>query len=159
MQKPVIVSIAALALAVTIFAQTAAARTAQRGGAGRSNAAPPGPPHDPHDLSGVWLQRGGGTNQNPVSEWTRQPLPFTPAGKVAFEARKPGKGPRAGLPAVGNDPLGDANVPGLLRTLVYARPFQFIHTPANVVQLFEWARIWREIWTDGRKMPEDPGPR
>jgi hypothetical protein len=63
-----------------------------------------------------------------------------------------------GLPAKGNDPLGDANVPGLLRTLVYGRPFQFIPLQDKTVQLFEWFRIWREIWTDGRKMPEDPGP-
>ncbi len=36
---------------------------------------------------------------------------------------------------------------------------QFIHAPDKTVQLFEWFRIWREIWTDGRAMPEDPGPR
>ncbi|PYS17186.1 MAG: hypothetical protein DMG15_00050 [Acidobacteria bacterium] len=159
MRNPVIVFIAALALTIAIFPQTATAETAQRGGAGRGNAPPPGPQHDPRDLSGIWLQRGGGPSSNPVSEWTKEQLPFTPKGKAEFEARKPGKGPRAGLPAAGNDPLSEANVPGLLRTLVYARPFQFIHTPDKVVQLFEWFRIWREIWTDGRKMPEDPGPR
>jgi len=118
MRHHVIASITLLVFIATAFSPVA---VAQRGAGGTTP--PAGPPHDPHDLSGVWLQRGGGSNQNPVSEWTRQPLPFTPAGKVAFEARKPGKGPRAGLPAVGNDPLGDANVPGLLRTLVYARPF------------------------------------
>jgi hypothetical protein len=40
-----------------------------------------------------------------------------------------------------------------------ARPFQFIQTRDRIVQFFEWFRIWREIWTDGRKMPEDPGRR
>jgi hypothetical protein len=40
-----------------------------------------------------------------------------------------------------------------------ARPFQFIQTRDRIVQFFEWFRIWREIWTDGRKMPEDTGPR
>src|SRR5881628_2281694 len=101
MRKPVIVSIAALPLAMTIFTQTSAAQTGQRGGPGRGSAAPPGPPHDPHDLSGIWLQRGGGPNSNPVSEWTREQLPFTPKGKAEFEARKPGKGPAPGFPLLG----------------------------------------------------------
>jgi hypothetical protein len=118
-------------------------------------------PHDPHDLSGIWLRRGGGGSEDekPHSEWVAAPLPFTPAGKEEFDSRSPGKGPRADLPAKGNDPLGTATVPGLLRTLVYGRPMQFIQTDDKVVQLFEWFRIWREIWTDGRQMPEDPGPR
>jgi hypothetical protein len=93
-----------------------------------------------------------------MSEWSKEQLPFTPLGLAKFNENKPGKGPRMGLPAKGNDPLGDANVPGLLRTLVYGRPFQFIPLQDKTVQLFEWFRIWREIWTDGRKMPEDPGP-
>jgi len=148
--------ITALVLIAAIFSPAAFAQRGERG-----NAPPPpaSPPHDPHDLSGIWLQRGGGDNGRPESEWTKEKLPFTPAGKAAFDARKPGKGPRADLPAKGNDPLGDANVPGLLRSLVYGRPFQFIHSQDKVVELFEWFRIWREIWTDGRKMPEDPGPR
>jgi hypothetical protein len=105
------------------------------------------------------LGAGGNGGERPESEWTTQKLPFTPAGKAMFDSRSPGKGPRADVPAKGNDPLGTATVPGLLRTLVYGRPFQFIHTPDKVVELFEWFRIWREIWTDGRQMPEDPGPR
>src|SRR5262249_38161343 len=110
MRDRVIASITALLLAMTIFSPAALAQAGQRGGGGRGNAAPPSPPHDPHDLSGVWLQRGGGTGSNPISEWTKEQLPFTPKGKAEFDGRKPGKGPRAGLPAKGNDPLGDANV-------------------------------------------------
>src|SRR4029077_9998253 len=67
MRNPVIIFLAVLVWAMTILPQTAAAQTAQRGGAGRGNAASPGAPHDPHDLTGIWLQRGGGTNSNPIS--------------------------------------------------------------------------------------------
>ena len=28
-------------------------------------------------------------------------------------------------------------------------------TNGKVTQLFEWAKIWRNIWTDGRPVPED----
>src|SRR5262245_23907520 len=47
------------------------AQAPQRGAAAPRNATPPASPaHDPHDLSGVWLQRGGGTNRNPESQWS-----------------------------------------------------------------------------------------
>jgi hypothetical protein len=144
-------------IALIAFSPATFAQAGQRGGRGGANAPSPSPPHDPHDLSGIWLQRGN-NNGGPMSEWSKEALPFTPSGLAKFNENKPGKGPRAGLPAKGNDPLGDANVPGLLRTLVYGRPFQFIPLQDKTVQIFEWFRIWREIWTDGRKMPEDPGP-
>src|SRR2546427_6071525 len=127
-------------LATIIFVPAAPAQRGQRG-----NNPPAGPPHDPHDLSGIWLQRGG-AGGGPMSEWSKEPLPFTPAGLAKFNANKPGKGPRAVVPAKGNDPLSDANVPGLLRTLVYARPFQIIPLADKIVQIFEWDRIRREIW-------------
>jgi len=148
------IAIAALVCATAVSAAAAPLQRGQRGAAPK-----PGPPHDPHDLNGVWLLVGPGDNGHPESQWSPENLPFTPAGRAAFDGRKPGKGPRAGLPAKGNDPLSNANVPGLLRTLVYSRPFQFIQAGDKTVQLFEWFRIWREIWTDDRKMPEDPGPR
>ncbi|HEX7082425.1 MAG TPA: hypothetical protein VF329_15560 [Gammaproteobacteria bacterium] len=106
------------------------------------------------DLSGVWLHRSD-SRGNPVTQWSADELPFSPAGQERFDSNKPGKGPRQGPPALGNDPIGGANPPGLYRTLVYNRPFEFIQTPQKIVQLFEWAKVWRVIWTDGREVPED----
>ena len=124
---------------------------AQAGQRGRNT--PPSPPHDPHDLSGVWLSRAittGLTDPGPV---------YTGAGKVAADANKPSFGPRAVLPALGNDPLGDANPPGTPRALInHPTRLQFIPLQGRVVQLLSWNRVWREIWTDGRKLPEDPDP-
>jgi len=155
-----------LALAAPAGAQEAQRNAQSPGRGARRNVTPPaGPPHDPHDLAGTWMQfgqgLGGGSGGRPKtgSQWTPDPLPLTPAGLAMLNSRLPGKGPRAGVPAKGNDPLSDANVPGLLRTLVYGRPFQFLQTQDKIVQTFEWFRIWREIWTDGRSMPEDPDPR
>ena len=175
MRNRVVGSIAALVLTLAALSPAAQNQTAQpqnggtgrgRGGGGRGNATPaPGPPHDPHDLSGIWLQFGpgfgGSSGGRPKlgSEWMQEELPLTPAGLAKLNGNHSAKGPRSDVPAKGNDPLSDANVPGLLRTLVYGRPFQFIPAQDKVVQLFEWFRIWREIWTAGRKMPEDPGPR
>ena len=127
-------------------------------------APPPGPAHDPKDLNGVWAPTGnfGGpaatTLANPPvrTMWTNSPLPLTPAGFNAINANKGGKGPRSVAPSKANDPIGDANPPGLVRTLVYGRPIQFITLPDMVVNMFEWYHYWRQIHTDGRKLPEDP---
>ena len=36
---------------------------------------------------------------------------------------------------------------------------EIIQVPGRVLQFFEWNHMWRTIWTDGRKLPEDPDPR
>jgi hypothetical protein len=105
------------------------------------------------DLSGVLL-RSSGTQGYPMSQWYPGELPFTTQGQAVFDANVPGKGPRQTMPALGNDPLGDANPPGLYRTLVYGRPWEFIQLEDKVVQIFEWGKHWRTIWTDGRDVPD-----
>jgi hypothetical protein len=114
---------------------------------------------NPTRAEGAPAPRGGnpaaGNPRFPVSQWSTEQLPFTPAGKAKLEANKSGKGPRAVLPAFGNDPLGQANPPGLYRTLIYNRAFEMVQTPTKIVQIFEWSRAWRIIWLDGREAPDD----
>ena len=139
------------ALAVMMFFSSAV--FAQRGGASA-----PSVPHNPKDLSGVWLGSGSaGGGGNAVSQWAAD-LPFSAKGRETMNANKSGKGPRAVIPALGNDPLGDANPPGLLRTFVYGRPIEIVQTNDRVIQLFEWAHFWRDIYADGRPVNEDAGP-
>jgi hypothetical protein len=137
---------------VTLVVVAAVAGVVAQGRGGRQAGPAPGPPHDPRDLSGIWLGRAVGRI------YTAPPV-FTPAGQKAFEANKPSFGTRAVPPAVGNDPLGGANPPGLPRVIFnHATRLQFIQLPDKMVQLVEWNRIWREIFTDGRRHPEDPDP-
>jgi hypothetical protein len=123
---------------------------AQNGGNGASSNAGAG-------LNGTWLIRGGrgGQTKYPQSQWLPGELPFTPAGKKAFDGNKSGKGPRQVPPAFGNDPLSNANPPGLYRALIYSRPVEMFTMPGKVVQLFEWSKFWRVIYTDGRPVPKD----
>src|SRR5215469_4053164 len=108
------------------------------------------------DLNGTWLIRGGrGQTKYSQSQWFPGELPFTPAGKKAFDGNKSGKGPRQVPPAFGNDPLSNANPPGLYRALIYSRPVEMFTMPGKVVQLFEWSKFWRVIYTDGRPVPKD----
>ena len=168
----VVLFLATMVLSVRVFAQ-AGQRGGERGNS-RGNAATPvqpSPPHDPHDLNGLWLAQGGGGRGgrgNAASEADSKGFlkdggimtqwgpssPLTPAGLEAVNSNLSGKGPRAVPPVYANDLLGDANPPGLIRALIYNRPFQLIQTPDKVVQLFEWTRVWREIWTD-REMPKN----
>jgi hypothetical protein len=125
------------------------ALVAQTPGAYRPKAGASIPAHDPHDLQGVWL--GGGSGVRAVSN---DFPPMTAWGKAKYDANKPSFGPKAVHPALGNDPLGDTNPPGLVRALVYDRPIEIIQLPDRVLQLFEWTHFWRVIWTDGRKLPD-----
>ena len=96
------------------------------------------------DLTGVWL-RASGSNNYPMSQWNPAELPFTAAGRAVFDANNPGKGPRQAMPAFGNDPLGQANPPGLYRTLVYGRPMELVQMDGKVIQLFEWGTPYTDF--------------
>ncbi len=145
---------AAAFVAATVLSPVALGQHAGAGAVEGSAVAEGGEATAPKSLSGVWLPATNARGY-PMSEWSADALPFTPKGRKMFEANIPGKGPRQTLPARGNDPIGTANPPGLYRTLVYPRPWEFIQLPDKVVQIFEWGKHWRTIWTDGRKLPDE----
>jgi hypothetical protein len=65
---------------------------------------------------------------------------------------------RAVLPAFGNDPEARCEPLGLARLITFSgggATMEMIHTPANdrIIQRFEWTWDNREIWMDGRKIP------
>ena len=145
--------------AILAFSPAALSYAGQRGagqrGAG-ANAAAPSPPHDPKDLSGIW------TKTWRTLALSAEVPPMTPEGQAKFNANKPSYGPRAIPPALGNDPTGKCDPLGLVRNLlleVAIYPMEIVQTPRRVLQFFEWAHSWREIWTDGRDLPKDPEPR
>ncbi len=129
---------------VALFAVSSAAFAQSEQTAGRS------------DLSGVWNRQGAlRTLSDPAP-------PMTPQGEAKYKSNKPGynlrSDPKAVPPAVGNDPAGRCDPLGLVRSLFAFRPVEFIVLPNRVIQFFEWNHVWRTIWTDGRKLPEDPDP-
>jgi len=119
---------------------------------------------DPHDLSGHWNRTsrfqtfsnvfsGQGSTQGTAD------APLTAAGKARFEANKPGYGPRAVPPALGNDPMGTCDplgIPRLLNTEVISphQTMEIVQAPGRLIQFFEWHHDWREIFTDGRTLPK-----
>jgi hypothetical protein len=106
-------------------------------------------PFDPHDLSGVW-----GNNGIPWDLKARPPL--TPEGqKLLATLIKEVNQANENSPPL-NDPLIICDPLGNMRSFGYNYGMEFVQTPDRVLQFFEWGHTWRTIWTDGRKLPDDP---
>lgn len=115
---------------------------------------------DSHDFSGYWHRTSRlvtfSNVQNTPADKTNPEAPFTAEGKRRFDLNKPGYGPRASMER--NDHIGRCEPMGLIRNLnaelTEPHPtFQIVHTPGRILQFFEYRHDWREIWTDGRKLP------
>jgi hypothetical protein len=111
-------------------------------------------PAPPRDISGVWL--GGSVKE--YSEAKQPPPPMTPWGQQFFDAAKPLYGPRSVPIAQTNDPLATCDPLGFPRSILYeVRGLSFEHLARRTLQLLQYQRIWREIWTDGRPLPTNVG--
>jgi Family of unknown function (DUF6152) len=111
---------------------------------------------NPRDLSGVWGQDAGRITHG------LERSPFTAVGQKQFDANKPFqnvKGSRGYVPlAESNDPMVICDPLGFPRNLsTQDRHFEFLQTPNETVELFQYQRIWRKIWTDGRALPANAG--
>jgi len=108
--------------------------------------------------------------------------PLTPEGQRRFELNLPSRGlelgsdeaerrtdihvgyRRAVLPAFGNDPEMRCEPLGLARLITFSgigAAMEIVQTDDRIVQLFEWTWDFRDIWMDGRDIPnvEDYLPR
>jgi len=88
-------------------------------------------------------------------------LPYTPLAREKMKDYRPGNGARQNVPSEINDPAVIYCDPqGMPRTDLYElRTTQILQTPLKVAVLYEFSKLWRVIWTDGRELPKDPDPR
>ncbi|HEV2521868.1 MAG TPA: hypothetical protein VGT24_05750 [Candidatus Acidoferrales bacterium] len=121
-----------------------------------------------HDISGTWEPANGaldglgifGAKAMPEDGKPEHQLPYTPAGLEALSLKKPTFGPRSVLPAETNDPVVYCDPQGIPREdLNQFRTTQILQTPLSVVILYQFGKVWRVVWTDGRQPPKDPEPR
>ena len=162
---PLVALLAVLALSSVVAAQAPDARAAQAqrgpnasGGANaaqQSQDAAPAGPAPKRDLNGVWTVEGGfglGT-ANRAAIHTDFP-PMTPQGQKLYSQHKPE--PLVTL-AKSNDPYGTCDPLGFPRNVLNQQVFngsmRFIQLPDRMFILYEFQRVWREIWTDGRELP------
>jgi hypothetical protein len=133
-----------------------------------------------HDISGVWMAAPGGAQAtdeygNPVPRpAAAQPAagqpraaaaggganagypPFTPEGQKRFEANTAEE--KNDRPITIN-PVFTCHPPGIPHDYfngIY--PVEIVQTPQRMFMFFESSHQWREIWMDGRKIPDDIDP-
>jgi hypothetical protein len=110
----------------------------------------PKAPAPRRDLNGVW---SGGA----VMRLETFP-PMTPWGQKLFDEAKPLFGPRAVPVAESNHGLVTCDPLGFPQNVMYElRQVEFQATKDKMLQLFQYQRTFREIWTDGRKLPARVG--
>jgi hypothetical protein len=118
------------------------------------------------DISGIWdpgLNGIGmlGAKAMPDDGKPEHQLPYTPLGLQMLARAKPNSGTKAVLPGDTNDPVFEYGDPqGMPREDLYElRTIQIYTSPQNMAILYQFNKVWRVIWTDGRKLPENPEPR
>jgi hypothetical protein len=106
-------------------------------------------PFNPHDLSGVWGNNGMELDLSALP-------PLTPWGKQQYDATRAEFGPEGVPLSNSKDGMLICDPLGYPRGYAYNYGFEFVMLPDRVFQFFELGHTWRTIWTDGRKLPEDP---
>ena len=146
-RKQFIGVVAVLAFSFGVYAQTA---PPQQPEPTKGQKAAPAPRRD---LSGIWDVAN--TMEGISPQGVKSHAPFTAWGAdIANNVYKPGDGPRRVLIARVNDPLDSCDPAGFPRNLLFElRPFQVVQTPDQVLMLYQYLRVWRVIWTDGRELP------
>jgi hypothetical protein len=138
--------VAALACASMLVAQSGQSKAAKADAKAH--------PYDARDFSGVWdpapyMQPKGEVNPLDLSGHPKILPPFTPEGRAKYDVNV--KFIAAG-DVTSCDPYGTA------RNYFTPRPFEVIVAKDRVIQHFEYYDNWREIWTDGRAVPDDIDP-
>ena len=116
------------------------------------------------DLTGIWLVTGGaqgrGAAAMPADGKPEHELPYTAFGLEMLKHNKTSNGPTEVPAAEENDPAHACDPQGFPReSLFEVRWVQILQTPAQIIMLHTYGKIWRAIWTDGRQLPKDPDPR
>jgi len=149
MKKCLAISIGALMLALA----APSLLPAQTAPAGEAKKAPPAPPRD---LTGIWDPGNAGLQ---VMGPGKMRARFTPYGEELFKANKPGRGFTEVPVADANDPNDSCDPSGFPRNEMYElRPVQIVQTKSQILMLYQFNKIWRVIWTDGRPLPKDHEP-
>jgi len=160
--EPIVGLVAMLVFSSVLVAQTAAGRGGQGAGAGRGGQSIQGAgPAPKRDLNGAWVGPGTLGGRAPgtpggAGRGTRPFPPMTPLGESLSKLNKPEPVFRlAGTndPFVNCDPLGFPR--NVLNHAVISAGMRIAQLPDRMIMLYQYQRVWREIWTDGRALPKN----
>ena len=109
----------------------------------------------PADLSGMWVVHPPAGAAAYSSYAFAKALPaMTPWAEEKYKAAKPVFGPNKTTPHESNDPVYGCFPPGLPRIYLHPKPIEIVQLANEVIMLFEYDRIVRHIYTDGRPHDE-----
>jgi hypothetical protein len=108
-------------------------------------------PFNPRDLTGVW-------NQNRVQLSATVPS-MTAEGLALYNATKSDVTEDGTPISNSKDGMLICDPLGWPRWFTYNYGMELAQLPDRMIQFLEWGHTFRTIWTDGRKLPEDPDPR
>ena len=124
-------------------------------------------PFDKHDLSGFWNSSNEGKPPRMLNTISLDRPPMTPEGQAKLKTVKTGyNGRELGNGVVRdmkqwNDPIMWCDPPGFPRVIWHPTGpgMKIVQTPNETIEFFENNHTWRDMWTDGRKLVDDPEPR
>lgn len=115
----------------------------------------------PHDLSGVWMVSEN-FRFSPIHEAPEsflQPWALAKLNAEPMSLRKDlPAGHAGGTTALGKDEDISCSQISLTDFIIKQKPIEIVQTPQRIFMFFEYAHTFREIWMDGRTLPEDPDP-
>ena len=83
--------------------------------------------------------------------------PYTALGRETLKAHVPVEGYRMVPDVLTNDPILKCDPGGFPRSVLHNfRTSEILQTPTHVVILYKFQKRWRQIWTDGRELSQDP---
>lgn len=111
--------------------------------------APPPKTADGHpDLSGVWMPNARTLQDLAIG--VQGEVPYQPWAAQLVKERANG--------ARGKDDPAAYCIPGMPKLIVLPYPYKIMQLPAVTVILYEGFTTFRQIFTDGRDLPNDPQP-
>jgi hypothetical protein len=121
---------------------------------GKPNLSAPAPrtPDGKPDLSGLWEPASKGADPQflDIAKNVKGGLPFQPWAAELVRARRADENK--------DDPDGHCQPLGLVKMHLHPYPRKMIQLPGLLVILFERNTEYRQIFMDGRPLPEDPQP-
>jgi hypothetical protein len=148
-------NVLAMIAALIMFASPAAQWRARTPGIprtpdGKANLAAPVPrtADGKPELAGLWRPTGGYVGN--IARDLKEEVPYQPWARELYEKRQAN--------ASKDDPTANCVVGGVPRSDLVGYPFKILQVPGMVVILYEAVHSYRQIFTDGRTLPEDPNP-
>src|SRR5271169_1720978 len=102
------------------------------------------------DLGGIWLVPGLKYLINSAADLKSSEVPFQPWAEAEYKKR---------VDNLGKDDPNNLCLPsGYPEKDAVTSPWKIVQMPGLVIILYESRTIFRQIFTDGRKLPVDPNP-